>query len=386
MPPEAPPSEWRAGRSIAACCAAGAVAVWFLLLLRDLYGVAWLEPHGLALHALFLGAVLGVLAVRLAARRGAAQVPILALRLVFRIIVIATAVMGAEYVARFAYRQQHSSGNAGDFVAQRGGGPALVTNHLGFRERELPSKSPDRYRIAVVGDSFTWGQGLEPGERFSDLLGSFLGSKYEVFNFGLPGTPDHLDQLAQVLPTSPDFVLLQLYINDFETPEMQRPRPYPLLPPALHDEIEASSVIYDLLNIQWAQLQTELRIVDSYEGYLARNLRDPSSPGSRQSLGVLRDFVQRVRHAGAPCGIVLFPAADAMGPGGSSYPFGYLHERVGGLCADEQIPCLDLLPAFSKIKDPRSLWVSSFDAHPNAMANRRAAQEILQRFGSVWRR
>jgi hypothetical protein len=31
------------------------------------------------------------------------------------------------------------------------------------------------------------------------------------------------------------------------------------------------------------------------------------------------------------------------------------------------------------------MWVSQFDAHPNAMANRRAAQEILQTFSPVWR-
>jgi hypothetical protein len=31
------------------------------------------------------------------------------------------------------------------------------------------------------------------------------------------------------------------------------------------------------------------------------------------------------------------------------------------------------------------MWVSPFDAHPNAMANRRAAAEILEKFGALWR-
>jgi hypothetical protein len=30
------------------------------------------------------------------------------------------------------------------------------------------------------------------------------------------------------------------------------------------------------------------------------------------------------------------------------------------------------------------MWVSRFDAHPNAMANRRAAYEILQEFAPAW--
>jgi hypothetical protein len=50
------------------------------------------------------------------------------------------------------------------------------------------------------------------------------------------------------------------------------------------------------------------------------------------------------------------------------------------------VPCLDLLPLFSSFRDPRAVWVSPFDAHPNALANRRAAYEILKAFGSVWQR
>jgi hypothetical protein len=386
LPPAEPPPGWPAARRFAAVCEAIVVLAWLLLVMRDQYGVAWLEPRELALDALFLAALAGVVAGRVAARRGAAAAPLLALRVLFRAGVIVLALIGAEYVLRFAYRGQHSSGNAGDFVARRGGGPPVVNNQLGFRDRDIPPKSAERYRIAVVGDSFSWGQGIAAAERFSDLVGGFLGPNYEVFNFGQPGTPDHLVQLAQVLPTSPDFILLQLYINDFETPEMQRPRPYPLLPPALHRDAEQASLFYDQLNSQWAVLQSQLGLVDSYQQYLARNLRDPGAPNARQSIEALRAFIARSRAAGVPCGIVLFPAADAMGPDGSNYPFGYLHDRVRNLCIDESMTCLDLLPAFSRIRDPRSMWVSQFDAHPNAMANRRAAYEILQQFSPVWRR
>src|SRR5882672_9124614 len=110
-----------------------------------------------------------------------------ALRLALAIFIIGVSVLTAEYLARFLFRHAHSSGRAGDFVATRGGGPAIVANHLGFRESEVPPKTPGRYRIVVVGDSFTWGQGIETGERFSNLLEGFLGPQYEVLNFGRPG-------------------------------------------------------------------------------------------------------------------------------------------------------------------------------------------------------
>jgi lysophospholipase L1-like esterase len=301
-------------------------------------------------------------------------------------VVTAVALVAAEYATRFLFRNAHSSGNAGDFIAGRGGSPAVVNNALGFRDREIPPKSPDRYRIAVVGDSFAWGQGIAASERFSNLVGAALGPRYEVFNFGQPGNnmPEHLQVLTQALTISPDFVLLQLYINDWETSEMVRPSPYPLLPASLDRRLERSSVLYDLLNRQWQAWQPTLGVVDSYDRYMARNLRDPSAPNARKAFGQLREFVERARAAGVPSGTVLFPAPDAMGPHGSRYPFGYLHDGVRALCADEHIPCLDLLPAFSTIEDPRTMWVSPFDAHPNAMANRRAADEILKQFGSVW--
>jgi lysophospholipase L1-like esterase len=309
------------------------------------------------------------------------------LRLAVMLTVAASTLVAAEYAARFVYRSAHSSGDAGDFIAGRGGGPPIVTNHLGFRDREIQPKTPYRYRIVVVGDSFTWGQGIEERDRFSNLIEDALGPGFEVLNFGRPGNnmPEHLDVLGEALEAAPDFILLQLYINDFETQQMRRPQPYPLLPAQLSGNLERSSLLYDLTRMQWDSIQPALGLVDSYPQYMARNLRDPDGPNSRLAFGMLRRFIERAHQAGVPCGIVLFPAPDAMGPNGSNYPFGYLHDGVKATCASEQIRCLDLLPAFSTIRDPRTMWVSPFDAHPNAMANERASVEILQQFAPLWR-
>jgi lysophospholipase L1-like esterase len=308
------------------------------------------------------------------------------LRLAVVVVVLVLALAAAEFGLRFVFRNARSSGRAGDFVATRGGGPAIVVNHLGYREREIPPKDPARYRIVVVGDSFTWGQGIEVDQRFSNLLEAALGSGYEVLNFGRPGNdmPEHLEALGPALSVSPDFILLQLYINDFETRDMQRPHPSPLLPPSLDRALEGSSLLYDLMNQQWANAQSALGIADSYDSYMAKNLRDPASPNSRLAFGMLNQFIERARQAGVRSGTVMFPAPDALGPHGSKYPFGYLHERVAETCMNQHVPCLDLLPAFSTIADPRTMWVSPFDAHPNAMANKRAAQAILERFRPEW--
>src|SRR5919198_190297 len=270
-------------------------------------------------------------------------------------VVTAAALVAAEYLARFQFRRAQSSGRAGDFIARRGGGPSYRSNSLGFRDREVPPKSPDRYRVAVIGDSFAWGQGVEERERFSNLLEEFLGPRYEVFNFGRPGNnmPEHLDVLAQVLTIAPDFVLLQLYINDFETRSMVRPQPHALLPAPLERRIEGSSLTYDMARTQWTRIQEAIGLTESYAHYMERNLRDPSGPNAKEAYGQLREFFERVRSAALPAGGVLFPAPDALGPNGRSYPFGYLHESVRRVCAEEHVRCLDLLPQLSAFSWPQ---------------------------------
>ena len=313
-----------------------------------------------------------------------------AARVVFRLLLVvvmtAVALVGAEYVARFRFRQARTSGNAGSYIGQSSRWSPGPSNSLGFREREIPPKTAGRYRIVVVGDSFTWGQGIERDERFSNLLEQFLGPRYEVFNFGIAGDnmPEHLTRLAQALEVSPDFVLLQVYINDFETREMKRPHPYPLLPASLDTQFAPSSLLYGLIQDQWIDIQDALGISESYVHYMERNLRDPNAPNAREAFGQLHEFFDRARAAGVPAGEVLFPATDALGSYGTSYPFGYLHDGVRQTCADEKVQCLDLLPLFATFPDARAVWVSPFDAHPNAMANRRTANEILRTFAPAW--
>jgi len=306
--------------------------------------------------------------------------------LAFALVVFALALVAAEFIARFVFRNAGTSGNAADFVAQHGPAPVIRNNSLGFRDREIPPKS-DKYRIAVVGDSFTWGQGVEEKDRFSNLIQDALGPRYEVFNFGRPGNnmPEHLQVLQTALTTSPDFVLLQLYINDWETADMVRPHPKPLLPADWDRVMEKKSILYDLARNQWNTIQEKVGITDSYARYMERNLRDPNAPNAKIAYGQLGEFFDDARKANVRAGSVLFPAPDSLGPYGKDYPFGFLHEGTKRVCAEKQVPCLDLLPLYSTFADPKTLWVSPFDAHPNAMSNHRAAEVILERFRSVWR-
>ena len=337
----------------------------------------------------FVAFVLGVLVGRGVERHGLRGVGRVALKLSFALLVALIALIPAEYLVRFRYRNVVSGGNARQYIAQARARSQYSLNRFGYREREIPPKAAGTYRIAAIGDSFTYGQGIEASQRFTNLLEGFLGSGYEVFNFGGPGNnlPEHQDTLEQALTVEPDFVLLQLFVNDFEMPEMTRPEPKPLQPSAYWDYwLHMRSILYDLASDRWATLQQQMGVTESYEHYMSRNLGDPNLPDSRKAYGLLREFIERARSEGVGVGVVFFPAIDAMPRSGSAYPFRYLHDEVRIICAEEAVPYLDLLESYSTVKDPRTLWVSAFDAHPNPPANKRAAYEMLRVFGSDWSR
>jgi len=293
--------------------------------------------------------------------------------------------VGAEYGLRYAYRHVRSSGSVRDYYGTKAL-QAFRTNHLGFREIEFGPKDPQRYRIVVVGDSLTWGMGIEERERFSNRVERILGPRYEVLNFGMPGhnLPEHLDVLETALAAAaPDFVLLQLYPNDFETRRMRRPVPRGLLPwPDLDRRMLASSVLYDLAAEDWRAVQDAVGMTERYTQYMRRELGDPESPSARDTTDLLRRFITRARDGGARVGIVFFPWPDALGDG---YQLGFLHDRVAGICGAEQIRCVDLRADYAAgFRSARSVWVNRWDSHPNARANRRAADEIVAAFASGW--
>ena len=90
------------------------------------------------------------------------------------LIALALSLVGAEFALRAWFRAVTSAGDTRTYFHQ----PEQRANSLGFREREFQLQKPDGvYRIAVIGDSISWGPGVPVPERFSNLIEHFLNEK-----------------------------------------------------------------------------------------------------------------------------------------------------------------------------------------------------------------
>lgn len=99
-------------------------------------------------------------------------------------------------------------------------------NNVGLRGKDIEvKKSPDRYRIVMLGDSFTMGKGVEDNQTFSALLEETLNKRrktgnkknIEILNAGVDSYAPILSfiQLTRDLePLEPDMVVLNLDVSD----------------------------------------------------------------------------------------------------------------------------------------------------------------------------
>lgn len=262
-----------------------------------------------------------------------------------------------------------------------------LRNSLGFREREFdPTVAPGAYRIAVVGDSFTYGQGIAEPERLTERLQRALdagGGAFEVLNFGQPGADyeQNTHNLSVALARArPDFVLIEWFLNDIDDPEHHRPRPWPLLP-KVHYLVNPRSALYFVLNKVWFDLQMISGLID-YDRWYRDQYGAADRPLARRARQRLERLLRLPAAEGIPVAMVLWPPTLVAGHDSAAYDF--IYREVLGTCESEGVPCFGLRAAF-EARAGDELVVNRFDAHPNGRANEIAAEAVLGALGEGWR-
>jgi hypothetical protein len=113
---------------------------------------------------------------------------------------------------------------------------AVRINSAGLRGPEYSTAAPAGvYRILALGDSQTFGNGLDETETWPEQLEALLSQhgelKYEILNAGIPATDtwQHQIILGRMLSRyHPDAVILALYVNDVTKKYTPNPRSHQL--------------------------------------------------------------------------------------------------------------------------------------------------------------
>ena len=246
-------------------------------------------------------------------------------------------------------------------------------NSVGCRDKEWTlDKPPGTRRIAFVGDSFTYGWGIErTADRFSDRLGSMLGPGTEVMNVAKPGwgTGDQIAPVRDMIATyDVDEIVLCWLPNDIEKLLPTSDNFNPIHPPQPRWLNPDSSCLMDYLYRRISVPRA--RTVSGYHDWLANGYAErPTWQAYEQQLDAIirtcRDKYVRLR-------VALLPYIQS---GGTTFDASAIHARMKNFFEARDVSVVDLLPSLAGV-EPATLMVNGHDAHPNERAHELFAKAI----------
>lgn len=249
-----------------------------------------------------------------------------------------------------------------DSSAQLMGVPVRI-NSAGFRDREYSVERNDAYRIVFLGDSLTFGWGVEQEASFADVLERELGQSrpIEIINFGTGNynTEQQVNLfLDRGLQLEPDKVVVFYFINDAEvTPKQSKWR--------FLGHSRFITFVWSRVHAVLASLFSTSTFRDYYSG-----LYREDQPGWARAKEAFLQLREACRERGIALQVVLLPELHGLSP----YLFEAEYRTVRTFLTENGIQHMDLAPFFANETEPQRLWVARDDAHPNAYAHALIAQ------------
>lgn len=258
-------------------------------------------------------------------------------------------------------------------------------NRAGFRDVE-PDPPGERFRVVVVGDSFTEGQGVRQEDPFPQVLARALEAaepgRWEVRNAGRRGRdlPGLVDVFHEALQYGPDIVLYAMVLNDADqSPEFHARQRY------LNDWIlergrmlggRPAATPGPLDSRLWSFVRDRMdarHVGDESIRWYRDMYGSPNADGWARTQEHVRGMDRVCRERGTRFALVLWPLlVDLRG----SYPFAAQHETIAGFCRNARIPFRDLREALADVPT-ESLWVHAVDKHPNHIAHRKVGESLV---------
>ena len=244
-------------------------------------------------------------------------------------------------------------------------------NSDGLRDKEYPVARNAARRIIFLGDSLTFGWGVEEKDTFQVRLEEDLSKNTptEIINFGTGNynTEQEVNLfLEKGLKYKPDQVVVFYFINDAE----ETPKPSRL------SFLEHS----EFISFYWSKVRASLNNLSHTKDYgrYYSNLYLEDSKGWINAQKAFLLLKKVCRENNIKLQVVLLPELHVL----RDYPFKKEYAAVSDFLEEQRIEHLDLTPSFGEEANPSRLWVARDDAHPNALAHRLIAEYTLNFIGS----
>jgi hypothetical protein len=232
----------------------------------------------------------------------------------------------------------------------------------------IPPKQDDTYRVMVVGDSLTYGDGLAEDRRFSNLLGQWLDKDYKIefINLGHDGyqSEDVLATIKKYFPTiKPNLVFYAVCQNDFLPSAVGQYNPdgYPFpLPPAVKSFLIAHTYAGAFLNELYDSALRRLHLRADFFDDILKNFSDYQTRFGRD----VAEMNQLVTSAGLPP-IVAMVLDQFPSYGGRGHKITLIAEDLLNKAGAEVIPTENYYRKFNN----RAMKISKWEGHPDEVAN-----------------
>jgi lysophospholipase L1-like esterase len=260
-------------------------------------------------------------------------------------------------------------------------------NAAGLRGPEVgEEKAPGVQRVAVLGDSITFGYWVAEADAFPRQLESLLNAgrgdgRVEVLNFGVPGY--NLEQTtetlrARALRFAPDVVVLALCLNDLEGAfsyeyglTVDRSRRRENLAGRAADALLQHSRLFAWVEYRLAEREGRRAFVRARNPMPGPLYAEAVSQQRAELRARLATVAVLLRDAGGVPGLVaVFPT---FGERFDRYPHRDLHQAVLSAAREASLEAVDLLDCFSAY-DLRAARVDV--VHPSPLGHRVAAHAI----------
>jgi lysophospholipase L1-like esterase len=259
------------------------------------------------------------------------------------------------------------------------------TNALGLRGAAVAAKALGEQRVLALGDSFTYGHGVQDAEAYPAVVETLLrarGHDLQVLNAGVPGystDQSYTYALRDGLALEPDVVLLGVHCSDVS--DNYESSLYDVDAGRLVRRDARQTRMYELGSVvDW--IPTSVRrsrtfdvLVSSIEWHDAPSTRPAVADLDAWSFEKIRlevgDLQRRGRALGAATAVVLMPCKNALAATAAD-PYGPLAHELGAL----GVPVLRAAQALrERGRDLAPLYFRD-DPHLNADGNRALARVV----------